>query len=398
MKRMNIVVAGNSFAGFTAAIELKRLVGYDHEVIVIGKSPYFVFVPSLIWYPFGLRKEDDIMFDVRGPMSRMDIKFIEAEIVRFDPFEKQVWLHEEYLPYDYLVIATGFKPDFESVPGSGPGKFSHCISDLDCAREARRAWSEYVKKGGPMVIGNAPNAANYAAGYEFLFNVRYQLAKESNLKDSTVNFVTSEPYLGHLGIGGGMRFRETAEKLLENYSIPFDVDTAITEVLPEKVVLENGKVIESKFTMIVPGVVGSDAVRNSQSVGNERGFIETNDEYRHHEFPEIYAAGIAVQIENPDDAEPGCSLPRTSYPTEMMARTAAWNIFADIFGKEKMSLPFSDINAYEAIDAENQGTMLIGAHMLSPRGFDVIIPGPQAHWAKIAHERYFMLSRSMGII
>lgn len=398
MKRMNIIVAGNSFAGFTAAIELKRLVGYDHEIIVIGRSPDFVFIPSLMWYPFGLRKEEDIVFDVRGPFSHMDIKFLEAEIVKFDPVNKKVWLHDEYLPYDYLLVATGFRPGYEEIPGSGPEQFSHCISDLRCAREARRAWREFLNCGGPVVIGAADKCANYGAAYEFLFNVMHQLSKNSILHKTKLTFVTSEPYLGHLGIGEDGKKKETAVNLFSKYNVEWLANTSVSEVIPDKVILSDGSEIESRYTMIVPSVTGADAVKNSPGLGNEFGFIETNEEYRHHDFPEVYAAGMSVNI----DAEVAIgecgSVARTSYPTELMAKTAAWNIFADIYGQEKKSLPFDDVIRYSVLDAENQGMMLIGEHMFSPVGFEMIIPGPQTHWAKLAHERYFMLSRSMGII
>ena len=398
MKRMNIVVAGNSFAGFTAAIELKQLVGFDHEIIVIGKTPDFVFSPSLIWYPFGLRKDEDIMFDVRPPFYQRDIKFFEAEIVRFDPVNKQVWLHDEFFPYDYLVVATGSNPDYNSVPGSGPGKFSHCICNLKCAREAKRAWKEFLGHGGPVVVAAAQGSAFFGSAYEFAFNAHYQLSKAGMTSEAPITFVTSEPYLGHLGIGGFANLREIGERLFRHYKIEWITNTSIKEVFPGKILLDNGTELPSRYTMIIPGSYGSDAVLNSVDLGNELGFIETNDEYRHHDFPEIYAAGLSVDVEPPEETDVLCNVPRTSYPTEMMAKTAAWNIYADIYGLEKKSLPFSDINAYSILDAGNHGMMIIGDHMLSPRGLEMIIPGPQAHWAKVAHEKYFILSRSMGII
>jgi sulfide:quinone oxidoreductase len=398
MKRMNIVVAGNSFAGFTAAIELKRLVGYDHEIIVIGRSPEFVFSPSLVWFPFGLRKEEDIVFDVRVPFHHMDIKFFEAEIESFDLSNRRVWLHDEFLPYDYLLVATGFKPDYESVPGSGPGKFSHSLNDLHSARESKRAWCEYMKNGGPIVVAAAQNTTNYGAAYEFLLNVRYQLMRASMIHKTKLTFVTSEPFLGHLGIGGIDKIRENASKMFELHSIEWIANASIKEVRPEMILLDDGTEIPSKYTMIMPGIKGADVVLESSGLGNSLGFIEVNDEYRHHEFPDVYAAGMAVYIDETDEAAVGNNAQRTSYPTEMMAKTAAWNIFADIFGLEKKSLPFSEILAFSALDASNHGMMIIGDHMLSPRGFEMIIPGPQVHWAKMAHERYFMVSRSRGII
>ena len=48
------------------------------------------------------------------------------------------------------------------------------------------------------------------------------------------------------------------------------------------------------------------------------------------------------------------------------------------------------------MDAGNMGMMILGDKMLSNRRFEVILPEPQAHWAKIGFEKYFlnMLERS----
>ena len=54
MKR--VVVLGGSFAGLTAAFELKRKLGSSAEVTVISRDPRFVFIPSLIWVVPGWRR------------------------------------------------------------------------------------------------------------------------------------------------------------------------------------------------------------------------------------------------------------------------------------------------------------------------------------------------------
>ena len=41
-----IIVIGGNFAGLTSALELKRKLGNAH-VIMISKSPVFLFIPSL---------------------------------------------------------------------------------------------------------------------------------------------------------------------------------------------------------------------------------------------------------------------------------------------------------------------------------------------------------------
>lgn len=51
------VVIGGSFAGMTAALEIKRKGKELHKVILIDKSPVFLFIPSLIWVPLGQKRD-----------------------------------------------------------------------------------------------------------------------------------------------------------------------------------------------------------------------------------------------------------------------------------------------------------------------------------------------------
>jgi sulfide:quinone oxidoreductase len=62
-----VVVLGSNFASLTAAITLKEKLGKEIDVTVISASDKFIFMPSLIWVPFGLRETEDFTFPV-GPV------------------------------------------------------------------------------------------------------------------------------------------------------------------------------------------------------------------------------------------------------------------------------------------------------------------------------------------
>ena len=107
-------------------------------------------------------------------------------------------------------------------------------------------------------------------------------------------------------------------------------------------------------------------------------------------YPEVYAAGVAVHVNPPEATEVPCGVPKTGYPSEEMAKVVAHNIYTDIYGGERKELPYGDIPAFCVMDAGNMGMMIVGDKMLPDRRFQMIIPGPQAHWAKVGFEKYFM--------
>lgn len=401
MDRKNIVVIGTSFAGYTGALELKELLGDRHNITVVANSHDFVFIPSLIWYPFGIRDAKDISFDVRPIYSEHGIKFIEAKVTSFDLDKKLVVSSEGEIPYDYLLIATGPKVDFESIPGLGPKGHSFSICNLDHAEETKHAWERFLKDPGPIVIGATQGAACFGAAYEFLLNVRYQLKKHHLLKEAPLTFVTAEPFLAHFGIGGFGAGQKMCEMMFKMYDIEWRTNAMIEEVKADGVQLKgvggnSGEFLPSKFSMIIPRFLGVDAVRNTPGLANANGFIETNDGYQHTKYPEVYAAGISVFVPPVGGTPVACGVPKTGYPSEQMAKIAAKNIAADIEGGEHVTLPFAEITALCILDTGNMGMMILGDHMLGDRKHELIVPGPQAHWAKVGFEKYFMYSRKHG--
>lgn len=399
MSAPRIVIIGTSFGGYTAAIDLRDHLKTPEEahITVVAPSPDFVFIPSLIWYPFGIRSAEQISFDVRPIYQKKHIEFVLEAATRFDLDRKVVVTDTKEIPYDYLIIATGPKVDFESVKGLGPHAHSYSICNIPHAEEAKKGWEKLLANPGPIVIGAAQGAACFGAAYEFLFNVRYQLKKHHLLDEVPIHFVTAEPFLGHFGIGGFGNAQQMSEKLFKWYNIDWHVNSTVEEVTADSVKLGDGTVLPSHFTMIIPRFLGVDAVRNSTGLANANGFIETNAYYQHPKYPEVYAAGVAVHVPPPGETPIPCGVPKTGHPTEMMAKTAVHNILVEITGKgKKKTLPFGEIEAYCIMDTGNMGMIIVGDHMLGDRHLEFIVPGPQAHWAKLAFEKYFLWSRSHG--
>jgi len=394
MARKRIIIVGTSFAGYTAALELKELVGDNHDITVVANTDRFLFFPSLIWYPFGLRQEKDITFDVRPVYDAHGIGFVQAEVTGFEPDRSRVLIKNgDSIEYDYLLIGTGPKVDYDYFPGLRENSFS--IVGLKAAERTRAGWVRFLADPGPVVIASAQGAACFGAAYEFLFNVRYQIAKNDLEKKASLTYVTAEPFAAHFGIGGFGNARQMCEWMFTHYHIAARYDSVIKEVIPGGIVLESGETLPSRFTMVMPRFLGVDAVRNTPGLGNANGFIEVDDGYQHARWRNIFAAGVAVHVKPPGATKVPCGVPKTGYPTEQMAKTAVRNIVAEIKGDgaPKVAAKFDDMSAYCIMDTGNMGMIIVGDHMLAPREHEFIIPGPEAHWAKVAFEKYFLWSR-----
>ena len=159
-----IVVAGSSFAGLTAALELRKRLDDRHRVVVLDPRPDFTFIPSLIWLPFGKRDASDITFPLAPLYERKGIDFRNTAATGFDLGNHVVHTASEDIGYDRLLLATGPRLAFDKIPGLGPaGGHTQSICNLDHAHLAREAWDRFLQNPGPVVIGTAQGGSCFGA-------------------------------------------------------------------------------------------------------------------------------------------------------------------------------------------------------------------------------------------
>ncbi|HEX2467592.1 MAG TPA: FAD/NAD(P)-binding oxidoreductase [Solirubrobacterales bacterium] len=102
------VVVGSSFAGLTAALELRRRLDPHHEVVVLDPHANFTFIPSLIWLPLRLREPGEITFALAPVYQRKGIRFLNQAAIRLDLDSRTVFTaRAEEIGYDRLLLATG---------------------------------------------------------------------------------------------------------------------------------------------------------------------------------------------------------------------------------------------------------------------------------------------------
>src|SRR6266536_4938527 len=105
MPRKRVVVLGSSFAGLTAALELRKRVGSRHEIVVLDPRADFTFIPSLIWLPFGLRDVDDVTFPLAPLYRSKGIRFVNEAATKIDLDAHLVTTGSgEEIAYDRLLI------------------------------------------------------------------------------------------------------------------------------------------------------------------------------------------------------------------------------------------------------------------------------------------------------
>jgi sulfide:quinone oxidoreductase len=401
-----VVVLGSSFAGLTVALDLANRAGAELEIVVVAKSDRFVFLPSLVWVPFGLRAPEDISFDLGPVLASRGIALRHETVAAIDLARRVVVCahgHEE--PYDTLVVATGAEPAWDEIPGLGPhGGHTSSVFSMEDALATGEVFRRLLASPGPVVIGSAPHASAHGAAYEVALNLAHQLRRRGVV--APILHLSAEPFLGHLGLGGigdhGARAGRALRALLDEARIDFEPNVAIARAEPDALFTTDGRRFPFVLAMIAPPVRGARPVRAlADAPGgaariDARGFLRVGATYQLPDHPEVFAAGAAVALPPLPPTPVPCGVARSGYASEEMARVVAHNVVARLRGEAPLSLPPEEIDTKWILDAGRTGVMLAADRTAEPRTSEWVVPGPEAHWAKVALEKLFLATHRRG--
>lgn len=394
----HIVVVGAGVGGVPTAYELRKKLGKEHRVTLVGSSPFFEFTPSNPWMAVGWRKPEQTRVELHDPLESKGIQYISQWVTEIDAPGNQLTLaNGQHLAYDYLVISTGPKLSFEEVPGLGPAGHTHSICTHAHSQTAWDAYQAFLKDPGPIIIGAAPGASCFGPAYEFAMIVDTDLRKRKIRDKVPMTFVTSEPYIGHMGLGGVGDSKGLMESELRQRHIKWVTNAKITEVRAEEMsvteVDEDGQAkrehtLPFKFSMILPAFKGVDAVAAVPELCNPRGFVLIDEYQRSKKYRNIFSAGVCVAIPPVETTPVATGAPKTGYMIESMSSAICENIVADLKG-----LPAQAKASWNAIclaDFGDSGAAFVALPQIPPRNVTWARAGKWVHLAKIAFEKYFL--------
>jgi sulfide:quinone oxidoreductase len=353
-----------------------------------------VFLPSLPWLIMGWRNPQDITLKVSAILKPKGIVFVNNAAKQVDADASKVITSKgSELPYDHLVIATGPHLAFDEIPGLGPDKgHTDCTFTLDHAAKTAQTWKSIIESPGPIVVGSAQMVSCFGPSYELAFEMDGELRRRKMRHKVPIIYLTSEPYLGHMGVGGLGNSRRFIEDEFAKRDIKPIVSQAIEEVTSGEIKLKDGTKIPFKLAMIAPPFKGVSAVA---TLGNPRGFIPVDKNYRHTKHKNIFAIGVAMAIAPPEATSVPTGVPKTGYMTVKMAKIAAETIASDITGKKP---PLADdIGVVCLMDMGNTAAIMKAYPVLPPRQSSYMKKAIWVKWMKIGFEKYFLWKMKNGV-
>ena len=401
-----IVILGAGLGGSIAAFELREALGDTVELTVVNKGDVFHFVPSNPWVAVNWRDRDAI--EVRlGPVFRKRrIGFNSGGAASLHPERNELVLNDgAVLPYDYLVIATGPELAFDEIEGLGPhGGFTQSVCHVDHAEDAARAFEDLVKDPGPIVVGAVQGASCFGPAYEFAMILDTELRRRHVRDRVPMTFVTSEPYIGHLGLDGVGDTKGLLESEMRQRHIKWITNARVAKVEPglmhveelnDDGALKAGHQVPFRFSMMLPAFRGVSAVSGIDGLTNPRGFILVDKHQRNPKFPNVFALGVCVAIPPTGKTAVPVGVPKTGFMIESMVTAITLNLKQIIAGQTPTHE--ASWNAICLADFGDGGVCFIAQPQIPPRNVNWSADGGWVHLAKIGFEKYFLGKIRKGV-
>jgi sulfide:quinone oxidoreductase len=403
-----IVVVGGGIGGLSSAFDARHQLRRKDQVVVISDRPEFTFTPSNPWVAIRKRKPEDIQVNLTRTLPRHRIEFIHGSATSLFPDKQQLQLHDgTMVDYDFLIIATGPRFAFETIPGLKEYGYSVCTTPH--ALEAAEALDELTENPGPVVIGAVQGASCFGPAYEYAFLLQHELEKRGGpelVKQCPITFVTPEPELGHMGLNGAGDSKKMMINMLAEHHMQSFVNTRIEKVekgtvfieqLDEVGNLRSKAMLPSKLTMLIPPFHGKHVWKNVPGLTDDQGLILINEYQQSPKYANVFGVGISVSIPNQEPTIIPIGIPKTGYLIESQGTAAVQNI-KSVIEWQDLGEPSDGpnltvkplLNALCITDFGYDGAIFVTMPQIPPRKFDWTIQGKVATLAKIGFEKYFL--------
>jgi len=313
------LILGGGFGGIAAAVELRRMAGDDHEIVLIDKDPEFAMGLRKIWELVG----DGTIADGSRPralLERHGVEFRQTEIRAIDPEQRRAETADGWLEADYLVVALGAVSQPDLVPGLA--EHGHDVWSFDQIPAAADALQRFDGGRVVVLIAGAPYPCP-PAPYECAIALHEHLVGRGIRDRAEIGVVTLQPMLMP---NAGRAGSEWMGARLAERGISYRVGTKTERVETGRVVVEDG---EARFDLLVavpphrpPAVVANSGLTAGHGwVAVDAGTLETSHEG-------VYAVGDVTLIPLAN----GLPFPKAGVMAELQGTRVARAIAAEVLG------------------------------------------------------------------
>lgn len=318
----NVLILGGGFGGLITAEKLAAaLPPSEHQITLVSERRSFIFYPGLVHVAFRRFQPEDVAFDLNDKLNRLDVRFIEGEVVQINADGRRVRIAGEdfsgEIHYDYLIIAVGRRPATEKTPGFF--EYAHQLLGVNAALKFGEAVESFGE--GKILVGMCPGAKLPVPICEAAFALAKKFENSMTGKRVSISVVFPETIDDAFA---GANLHRKLKQAFAKYDIGIIEDFSVNEI-DEKKLIGGGQTLDFDLLMLVPPFKGQVIVNRlgDKDVSDESGFARVNSLMQVQGLERVYAVGDIVSL-------PG---PKLAQMAVQQAKVAASNIFSEIKGE-----------------------------------------------------------------
>ncbi|OOZ41240.1 pyridine nucleotide-disulfide oxidoreductase [Solemya pervernicosa gill symbiont] len=368
-----ITVIGTGFAAVTAVRELRNR-DSSAEITVIGRKAEFVFLPSLIWIPSGMRQGSDLVVGLDNFFRRMRVNFHAGEATGLKDGGRTVVTENGEVENDALLIASGGR-FIKKLPG-----IENAITPCEGIAAAEKIRDRIAEmQGGTIAIGfsgnpKEPSAMRGGPMFEFLFGIDTLLRQQGRRDQFKLVFFTPAPE-------PGKRLGPKAVKGLLDAMAKRGIETHLGHKMKQftesKVITEGGE-FDANLILFMPGMTGNQWFDNTELARSEGGMLKADALCRVEGSERIYVAGDSGSFPGPE------WMPKQAHMADLQAKAAAANIVDELAGRT--SNTGFKVELMCIVDSLNSGMLVTR----TPKRNLMLPPLRIGHWAKRIFEWWYL--------
>jgi sulfide:quinone oxidoreductase len=368
-----IVILGAGFAALTAVRELRKRAP-KARITLVAPKPEFVYLPSLIWIPSGLRTGEDLILPLGRFLKDHNVEFIYGRVTGLSEAGRIVLTDNGPVENDALLIATGGR-FIKKLPG-----IEHALTLCEGVPAAEAIRDRVnAMQSGRIALGfggnpNEPSAMRGGPMFELLFGLDTHLRRQGKRDRIELTFfnAAAEP---------GKRLGEKAVSGLLSEMAKRRIDTHLGHKplgFSEKGIDTEGGHINADLILFMPGLTGPGWAPEAGLPLSPGGFFKADRFCQVEGGERVFVAGDAGSFPGPD------WMPKQAHMADLQAKAAAENLLLALDGKPPTAR--FKVELICIVDTIDRGILVYRDEKRS-----LLLPSLKLfHWAKRYFERHYL--------
>ena len=345
-----VLILGSGFGGTYTLRHLVRSTNKNENVHItlVSDENYFLFTPLLHEVAMGSIETRHISYPVRRLHWRDRFNFIRAEVEKIDLKNRQVTTTAGIMDFDCLVLALGSVTDKSQLNMEGGHAFTlktlydairlrnHIIDVFEQAAiekdpERKKQLLTFVVVGGGYIGIQSVSELS-----DFIFRSLINYYRNINPQQIRIMLIEERPKIVERM---DTKLGAYVMKQLKNMGIEVRTRSRMTRAWEGHLEINGEEIIPAATLLWSTGMTSHPRIAELDAEKDNIGRVVVNANLELPGFPGVYALGDCAHFEDPKSAQP---IPPRAHTTVRQAKVAAYNILADIRGRNKKAYRYTD--------------------------------------------------------